>query len=73
MTYRITNTETGNEFAFASQEAYEAAEAWYNSTDGVVMQDFCKAHGLDLHISPTDLRPDWHDAAMELYARVHRQ
>lgn len=73
MAYQITSTETGNTFTFASLEAYEAAEAWYNSTNGVAIQDFCKAHGLNLSISPTHLRPDWHDAAMELYARVHRQ
>lgn len=73
MAYQITSTETGNVFTFASQEAYEAAEKWYNSTNGVTIQDFCKAHGLNLSISPTELRPDWHDAAMELYARVHRQ
>lgn len=73
MAYQITSTETGATFTFASQDAYEAAEAWYNSTDGVVIQEFCKAHGLNLSASATELRPDWHDAAMELYARVHRQ
>lgn len=69
----ITSEETGNTFTFVSQEAYEAAEAWYNDTNGEAIQDFCRRHGLDLHISATELRPDWHDAAMELYARVHRQ
>lgn len=73
MAYTITSPETGNTFTFASLEAYEAAETWYNSTNGVAIQNFCKAHGLNLNVSPTDLRPDWHDAAMELYARVHRQ
>lgn len=73
MTYHIKNQETGETFAFPSREAYEAAEEWYNSTNGVAIQDFCKSHGLDLHVSPTALRPDWHDAAMSLYARVHRQ
>jgi hypothetical protein len=73
MAYTITSTETGNVFTFASREAYEAAEEWYNSTNGEAIQHFCKSHGLDLSISPTHLRPDWHDAAMELYARMHRQ
>ncbi len=69
----ITNDETGNTFSFASQDAYEVAETWYNDTNGEEIQDFCKRHGLDLRVSATELRPDWHDAAMELYARVHRQ
>lgn len=73
MSYTITSQESGNEFTFASREAYEAAEQWYNSTEKGRIQEFCKAHGLDLSVSPTNLRPDWHDAAMELYARVHRQ
>lgn len=73
MAYTITSTETGNEFTFASQDAYEAAEAWYNSANGESIQDFCKSHGLDLHVSATALRSDWHDAAMELYARVNFQ
>jgi hypothetical protein len=73
MAYHIKSQETGATYTFASREAYEAAEEWYNSADGVAIQDFCRAHGLDLHVSPTELRPDWHDAAMSLYARVHRQ
>jgi hypothetical protein len=73
MTYEITSTETGRTFTFASQDAYEAAEAWYNDTNGEEIQNFCKRHGLDLSVSATKLRSDWHDAAMELYARVHRQ
>lgn len=73
MAYEITSTETGKTFSFASRDSYEAAEEWYNSTNGVAIQSFRKAHGLDLHVSATELRADWHDAAMELYARVHRQ
>lgn len=73
MTYEITSQETGETFTFASREDYEAAEWWYNSTSKGAIQDFCEAHGLDLHTSQTELRPDWHDAAMSLYARVHRQ
>lgn len=73
MAYTITSAETGEIFTFASQEAYEAAEEWYNSTEKGRIQEFCKTHGLNLNITPTRLRPDWHDAAMELYARVHRQ
>lgn len=73
MAHTITSQETGNTFTFASQDAYEAAETWYNSTEKGSIQAFCKAHGLDLSVSATELRPDWHDAAMELYARVNRQ
>lgn len=73
MAYEITSEETGNTFTFASLEAYEAAEEWYNSTEKGRIQEFCKSHGLDLSVSPTHLRPDWHDAAMELYARVRHQ
>lgn len=73
MAYEITNSETGNTFTFASLEVYEAAEERYNSTEKGRIQEFCKSHGLDLNTSPIHLRPDWHDAAMELYARVRHQ
>lgn len=70
MTFQITNDDTGNTFTFASREAYEAAEEWYNSTEKGRIQEFCKARGLDLNTTSTTLRPDWHDAAMELYAKA---
>lgn len=73
MTYVVTSEETGNVFTFASLEAYEAAEEWYNLTDKGSIQEFCRQHGVNLNISATELRPDWHDVAMELYARAYRQ
>lgn len=73
MAHVITNEKTGHAYTYASLEAYEVAEEWYNSTEKGRIQEFCRQHGVNLNISATALRPDWHDVAMELYARVHRQ
>lgn len=80
MTYTFTSSETGRTFTFPSEEAYEAANEWYNgpiTKDGIV--DFCAKHGVDLTMKTDDpaflggekLTPDWADVAMELYAKVH--
>lgn len=77
MAYVITNDETGREFTFSSEEAFEAAQDWYNSTSKADILEYCTAHAVDL-VEPTDdpyftngqkLVDDWHEVAMELCAK----
>lgn len=73
MTYTITNEESGRSYSYASEESYLSAERWYNASSKSEIYSWCESHGLSL-LDPSDstgetLLPDWHDAAMALYAQ----
>ena len=77
--YSYSSDDTGRSFTFASEDAYERANEWYNNTSKADVLAFCSAHGVDLTEATDDpyyrtgvkLVDDWADVAMELYAKVH--
>lgn len=80
MSITITSSDTGREFFFATEQAYEAANDWYNGpVSKAAIVEFCAKHGVDLEEATADpafrdgrkLVADWADIAMELYARVN--
>lgn len=79
MTFSYTNEDTGNEYSFPSEDAYEAALEWYNKTAKSDIIIFCERRGVSLD-EPTEdpyykngvkLVADWHDIAMQAYAQQH--
>lgn len=71
MTRTITLSD-GRKLQYASDEAYEAAEDWYNSTDKQAVIDFCAACGVTLHSRDGQLVTDWADIAMHTWATAPR-
>lgn len=67
--YTVTSEDTGREFRYESEAAYEAALDWYNGADSKdAIIRYCAGHGIDLVERPGKLVPDWADVAMELWA-----
>lgn len=69
MTYTIT-TDAGLALDFASQQDYEAAEAWYNkqSLEKPDFADFCRKRGVEIIGTDGRMVDDWADIAMHTYA-----
>lgn len=73
--HTITNPETGNTFKFVSQEAYKAAEAWYNDTSKEDLIAYYVEHDVEpigaiwADADCTRLADDWADTVMEMWAR----
>ena len=60
----------GYEIPFPSENAFEAAQDWYNSNSKKDIIEYCEAKNVNLAIydEPNKLIECWHDIAMAVYA-----
>lgn len=69
MEYTFQGEDSGNQFWFQDEAAYERALAWYSKTSKQDIIDFCRGRGIDITDDNGRLVEDWAYIAMELYAK----